>query len=153
MVNGAEHAAAVFTDRTRDRMPADSCCNAKLASHRFSEATGREQGLPDLGPPRRRKLTDDGPDSISLRKGHMVEVQCARHWHPVLWAKHEFGIDTADSASRRHNDQLADAIDEFGSRENQNGSALVRDTKRVPTDLTTFHPTASQPSASQLSGS
>jgi hypothetical protein len=35
MVNGADHAAAVFTDRTRDRMPTDtysSACAQLVAS-------------------------------------------------------------------------------------------------------------------------
>jgi hypothetical protein len=56
----------------------------------------------------------------------MIEVERARHRHPVVRTKHDLGVEAANCAGRWRNNQLAEAIDELGSRENQNRSALIR---------------------------
>ena len=119
----------------------------------FIEAARDKQRTPHFNPSRFRQTAQSRADSISLRECHVIEVECAHCWHTVISGQDYLRRQSSNRSRSRYDNDFVQAVDEFTSREDENGPALVGKPKRVPADLAPPQPISSQPSASQASGS
>jgi hypothetical protein len=107
----------------------------RLDGFGFIEAARDEQRTPHFNPSRFRQTAQSRADSIPPRECHVIEIQRAHGWHAVLIGQDYLRRQSPNRSRSRYNNNFVQAVDEFTSREDENGPALVGKPKGVPADL------------------
>jgi hypothetical protein len=131
----------------------DRQVSLRLDGFWFIEAARDKQRTPHFNPSRFRQTAQSRADSIPLRECHVIEIQRAHCWHTVVAGQDYLRRQSSNSSRSRYDNDFVQAVDEFISREDENGPALIGIPKRVSADLAPPQPISSQPSGSQASGS
>jgi hypothetical protein len=88
-----------------------------LNPFRFIEAARDEQCTPHFNPSRFRQTAQSRADSIPLRQGHVIEIQCAQCWHTVIGRQDYLRRQSSNRSRSGYDDDFVHTADDFTSRE------------------------------------
>ncbi len=77
-----------------------------------AEAERDQERTPHFNPSRLYQTTQHWTDSILLRQRHMIEIQRARHRHPVTGRQHDLSRQSTNCSSRPRDDDLVKPVDD-----------------------------------------